>query len=105
MGWEIEFKTNIYLSKQEYKTKREVQDKIDELNDDIDSYKNQIKMFASSNPKDIIPDDWKDEPIRWINDQTEELFSLMNGYIIDVYKLELYLDFLTEQDESENNEQ
>lgn len=100
MGWGIQFKSDIYLSRQEYVTKQEVQDKIDELNKDIDSYKNQIKMFASSNPKDIIPDDWKDEPIRWINNQIEELFLLIDEYTVDNYKLQLYLDYLNEQDES-----
>lgn len=54
MGWGIDFKTDIYLSKQDYGENTElVKDEILELEKGINSSKEKILMYAAATPKDI----------------------------------------------------
>ena len=61
MGWGTDFKTDIYLNRMIFNSKGELEDKIEELEKGITTCKEKLLMFASSTPKDIIPDDWKEE--------------------------------------------
>ena len=94
MGWGINFTTDIYLSKVSYPTKMSVEDKIKEYDESIDDCESQIKMYASSTPKDIIPKEWNEEPICWINERLLELFDVYYENTINRYKLSLYLEYL-----------
>lgn len=99
MVWGIEFKSDIYLSREDYDENIElVQDEINNLEKSIQYIQKQINMFASSNPKDIIPKDWKEEPIRWINNEIDELIEQLCEHNIHQYKLNLYKDYLKEHD-------
>ena len=49
MGWGTDFKTDIYLNRQVFVSKLEVDDKISELNQKIEDDKSLLKMYASSN--------------------------------------------------------
>ena len=97
MSWGLEFKTNIYLSRQDYgENIAQVQDKIDEIEKYIQNIQNQINMFASANPKDITPKDWEEESIRWINNEIDGLIDQLHEYIVQQYQLELYKEYLEE---------
>ena len=96
MGWGIIFTTDIYLSKQSYPNKMSVEEKIEELNKYLVEIETKIKMYASSTPKDIIPNEWNEEPIEWYNNQMSGIFEWYNDVSSQLFKLQLYLEYLND---------
>ena len=95
MSWGIDFKADIYLSKQDYSENIfQVQDRIKELNDLITSLIAELKMYASATPSDIVPKEWELEKIRWLNTQIDEIMENLLEYNIEANHLELYKDYL-----------
>lgn len=103
MAWGIEFKTDIYLLKQSFLTKKELEDTINELNIKINDCESKLLMFAIATPKDIVlidKDDSSPEIIfNYINDKTLSLLELHEELIINRFKLNLYLEYLNEGNE------
>jgi len=100
MSWGIDFKADVYLARQDYgENQFQVQDKIDELKKDLTDIEAKLKMFASANPKDIVPDDWKEEKIRWISKEVDELMENYRECSSLVDKLYLYHDYLNSKNE------
>jgi hypothetical protein len=97
MSWGITFKTEIELLRMSFNSIEEVKDKVKENDSLINSLEIEIKMFTSSNPKDIIPNDWNEQPIDWINNQITEKLNLLHEYIIENFKLSCYIEYLEEQ--------
>jgi predicted DNA-binding protein YlxM (UPF0122 family) len=94
MSWETTFESEIILNRLSFTNEIAVQDEIDELKQDIEVYKTKLSMFASSNIKDVIPDDWKEQPIDWLTMQLNELHDVLQEKYVMVYKLELYIEYL-----------
>jgi hypothetical protein len=101
MTWGTDFNTDIFLSRQSYSSKFEVEDKINELNELINNCEAQIKMYVSSTPKDITPPDFSEEQINWLNNQINEHLEMYREYLLERYRLELYLEHLTQKSENE----
>lgn len=95
MGYGIDFKADIYLNRISIENKYQLEDMVQEKEKELITYKEQIMMFVSSNPKDIIPDDWKDEPIRFLQNEVDQIFE---GYdenmnlLKDLYYYKEYLE-------------
>ena len=51
-------------------------------------------MFAIANPKDIIPEEWKEEPISWLHEETQTELDSYYENIIELNHLTLYLKYL-----------
>lgn len=94
MTWGTDFTADIFLIREEYQNVVQLDDAITEIDADIKKYETQINMFASATPKDIIPEDWTEEPIRWIADQIFLIITEYNELIIRRYNLELYKEYL-----------
>jgi len=94
MGWGTDFKADVYLNKLTFINELEVQNKIDENISDIQDAKQRIKMFASATLSDIIPDDWKDEPIDWLNNSLNELFETISQLTEENVRLNQYIEYL-----------
>jgi hypothetical protein len=99
MTWGTSFKTDISLLRETYSSEIDIEDTINELNTDIRDLESKIKMFTTVSFREIITEEWKDEPINWINNQINELFKSYSELIIRQYKLELYLDYVKEYPE------
>jgi len=96
MGFGTEFKADIYISRKVFTSIAEVQDYRSELEDDIITDKAKVLMYVSATPKDVIPDDWKDEPIRWLQDQLVELLRNIEENLNLLFKIDHYLEYLKE---------
>lgn len=100
MGWGVSYEREMYLHKQDYNDNPlQVQDKIDELEIEINNTKTKINMFASASPKDLLPKDWIEEPIRWINNEVDELIDYLHECIVHKHQLGLYLEYLNDKKE------
>jgi hypothetical protein len=96
MSWGIEFKTDIYLSRQSYSSKGEVEDRITEIDKLIHDCEAELKMYASSTPKDIVPPDSSEETVNWLNIRINETLEILQEHLIERYRLVLYLEYLND---------
>lgn len=83
MGWGTTFKPTIYISRYAFKNISDLDDSIDEIEDDINNNKAIIKGYVHSTPKDIIPEEFKEETVEWLNNKIDSLFN----DLIDLYNL------------------
>lgn len=90
MGWGTDFTVDIYLSRQIFNSSFELEDKIKEIEKEINDIKSRILMYGSSNVKDILPEDWNDEPISFIHNSVSTEFESLDEKTIELYKLNLY---------------
>lgn len=96
MGWGTEFNTDIFISKQNFSSNNEVEEKLIEYDKIINNFEAIIKMYVSSTPKDIIPIEFDEEPMNWLNIQINELFENYRETLIERYKLLLYQEYIVE---------
>ena len=96
MGFGTEFKADIYISRKVFTSIAEVQEYRDELKEEIVCYKSRLLMYVASNPKDIIPDEWKEERIRWLQDESLELLSIIEENLNLLFKIDHLLEYLKE---------
>ena len=99
MSWGTDFTTNIFLSNMTFPNGiSDVEQKIKENENRINILKQQVQMFVSATPSDIIPKDWNEDPIIWLNNQIEDLFEDIEELLIRNVRLQLYVEHL-ESDE------
>lgn len=77
-----------------FRNKQEVLDKLEENNKSIEDAKKRISMFVAATPKDIINEDWKEQPIDWLVSEIEIWFEVIEDTIKENVKLYQYLDYL-----------
>lgn len=96
MSWGIEFNTDIFLSKQNYgENIYQVNDKIEELKEDLSNSENKILMYSIGTLKDFVPIDWEEEPIEWLHRNMKLLFDevcLINQQLTKMYLYKQYLE-------------
>jgi hypothetical protein len=90
MGWGTDFKADIFLNREIYKSEYELDDQIEEIESDIVNTRAKILMYSSTNIKDIIPEDWKDEPINFIYNSVNEELNNLSEQIRHLQRLFLY---------------
>lgn len=96
MGWGIDFKADVFLSRQSYASKNEVEDRIRELESEINDCEATLKMYAASTPKDVYVLDGNESAIGWLNIEVNTQFGLYKDYLYNKYQLELYLEYLND---------
>lgn len=90
MGFGTTLYTGIYFSKEIYKSKREVEDAIEEINNCIGRCKEELKMVALiTEPKKFAEDN--EDPIWWIKNKVEDTLDSLEDLYIKLYKLERLL--------------
>lgn len=94
MGWGTSFKADIYLNRQSYQNKLQVEAAIDEQEEEIENCTKQLLMYAMAVPSDIIPPDWKEDTVIFVKDKVSEVIqNLMEAarLLIDLnYYLEVF---------------
>ncbi len=82
MGWGIEFKADIYISKQSFNSINDVKNKIESIKNLIEVTKKDILIIASSRPSDCVEKDEVRAPAivsyDIVNDDLELLGELYN---------------------------
>jgi hypothetical protein len=100
MGWGTSFKTEIYLNRQIFNSKWELEERIKEVEGYINSAKRELTALAVSTPKDVIAE--KDEsgypqnPIDEVLRKVHETFEWMEDNYGDLNKLYQYQQYLEE---------
>jgi hypothetical protein len=102
MSWGIDFKADIYLSKQDYQAnKYQVQDAIDECILSISEWQKELAMYASANIQEVCDPEWITEPIAWLKGKINDLSNNMLEEQTKLVNLQYYLEHLKEQERKE----
>lgn len=100
MGYGTAFTTEIYLSRQLFENRYQLDERVKELEGYIESSKKELTALAMSTPKDIISE--KDEsgypqnPFDEVLRRTSEIFEFMEENYRDLNKLYQYQNYLDE---------
>lgn len=97
MGYGTAFNVEIYLSRQIFNSKYELEQKIEENKKWISNNISKLKMFAAANPRDIVDPEWKEEPVNWLNNQIDDIIESIEEFSFENYRLEMYLDYINEE--------
>lgn len=99
MGWGIDFKADIFLNSISFSNDLEVDELIKETEYDINNLESRINMYAASNPKDVVPDDWKEEVVMFLHTNVTELLVELQEKAVLHYNLTLYKQYLEDKKE------
>jgi hypothetical protein len=100
MGWGTSFKAEIYLNRQIFNSKFELDERIKEVKEYIESAKRELTAYAVATPRDIIAE--KDEsgyiqnPIDEVLRKVHETFEWMEDNYRDLNRLYQYQQYLEE---------
>ena len=73
MGWGTTFNCEIFLSKENITSKEQLESLVEDKKLLLTEIKQKLAMFASANPRDIVPKEWEDESINYLNNNIQEL--------------------------------
>lgn len=93
MGWSTELFCNISFNRETYTHKEQVQDDIDECNNMIQLYQNELRDYAiMTEPKKYFEIEEDESYYDILTSNIRDIFLELQEYIIQKYKLELLLD-------------
>jgi hypothetical protein len=108
MGYGTLFTTDIYLNRQIFESRYELDEKVKELEKFIEMSKQELLALAVSTPRDVIAE--KDEsgypqnPIEEVLRKTRETFEWMEDNYRELNKLYQFQEYLDENPDVEINQ-
>ena len=100
MGYGTTFTTEIFLNRQLFDSRYELDEKVKELEDFIESAKLELTAFAVATPKDVMAeqneDGYVENPIDQILRRTRETFDWMEDNYRELYRLYQLQEYLDE---------
>lgn len=94
MAWGTDFKANVYLSRITFTSIYQVEDKIKELEDEINTAREILSMLAIASPNTIIEQD--EDPIYSIKNRVEDQVNIIIEAQYTLVLVNLYYDELKE---------
>ena len=93
MGWSTELFCNVSYNKETFNSRGEVEDKISDLDKNIESCKKTIRdMALMTEPSKFMSKDSDESPYYFVTEQVEDNLELLEEYIIERWKLSLLLE-------------
>jgi hypothetical protein len=96
MAWGTDFTTSIFLKQQVFGSLIELENYIQEQSEDINDIKARLVALVASNPKDIVPEDWKEDVDMYLLNKVKELMEELSSLSLNRFKAELFLDYVKE---------
>ena len=93
MSWSTELFCNISYNKETFNSRGEVEDRISELDRNIETCKKVIRdMALMTEPSKFISKDSDESPYCFVTGQVEDNLELLEEYTIERWKLSLLLE-------------
>ena len=99
MSREVDFTIDLYLDRDYDKNEYQVRDEILDVEEAINNLRGELKMYSSTSLNEIIPTEWNENPISWLSMTINEVLENYEDRLQELFKLRLYLEYLTEQKE------
>ena len=87
-----DFTANIFLNRMVFSSKYELESRIKDAEDTITNMEKQLAMYAVANPRDLIPSDWNDSPVEWVQSRIEEIMDNYQQEFRNLVNLNHYLE-------------
>lgn len=97
MGYGTDFTCEIFLNRMVFQNKSQIENAIDECKTNIETDTQQLMMLVSATPRYIVPDEWNEEPVRWLANQATELINAIADNMLTLSDLNRYLEVYDEQ--------
>lgn len=94
MSWGIDFKADVFLQRESFVSKLEVEDAIEECYDDMEDVKKRIAMYMASSLSEVVPKDWEEDKVLFLRNELVDLFQSYDDYFRRALKLEMFLEYL-----------
>jgi len=108
MGYGTSFTTDIYLNRQIFESRWELDEKVKELEKFIEQGKQELLALAVSTPKDVIAekdvDGYPQNPIEEVLRKTRETFEWMEDNYRELNKLYQFQEYLDENSDVDLNQ-
>jgi hypothetical protein len=108
MGYGTSFTADIYLNRQIFESRYEVDEKVKELEKFIEQGKQELLALAVSTPKDVIAekdtDGYPQNPIEEVLRKTRETFEWMEDNYRELNKLYQFQEYLDENPDVDLNQ-
>lgn len=102
MGWGTQFKADIFISKELYHTKYEVEDEISDKESWIAKCKAKLLALALATPRDITPHNSdSDDPIWYVTKEVDYALESIEESEYKLFKLRLLLEHWEEKEDDE----
>jgi intein-encoded DNA endonuclease-like protein len=108
MGYGTSFTVDIYLNRQIFSNRYELDEKVKELEKFIEMAKQELLALAVATPRDVIAekneDGYVENPLDQIIRRTRETFEWMEDNYRDLHKLYQFQEYLDENPDVEINQ-
>lgn len=93
MSWSTELFCNVSYNRETFNSRGEVEDRISELNENINACERIIRdMALMTEPSKFMDKDSNDNPYYFVTNLVEDNFKLLREYIVERWKLSLLLE-------------
>lgn len=96
MSWGTDFKTDIFLSHLVFQSIGMLKDAIADKEKDLSDYSAQIKMWASSTPKDVFVTEEDGALISAISYEVDQILAEYSETVLSLRDLQRYLEHVEE---------
>ena len=93
MGWGTTFEAEVYLSRQVFSNRSEVEFRLEEIEDSMNWCKQNIAMLVAVTPKDYSNEE---NPLFEMKTELNESLEYLEDLVVERTRLGLYLEYLEE---------
>lgn len=93
MGWGTTFKAEVYLNRQVFSHRSEVEYRLEEVKDSVNRCKQDIAMLVAVTPKDYSNEE---NPLFEMKTDLNETMEYLEDMLVERTRLGLYLEYLEE---------
>lgn len=93
MGWGTTFKVEVYLNRQVFSYRSEVKFRLKEIEDIVNTCKQDIAMLVAVTPKDYSNEE---NPLFEMKTELNDTMEYLEDRLVERTRLKLYLEYLEE---------
>lgn len=94
MSWGTQFTTDVYLIRESFESREEVEDRILSLQDEQKNLEIMINSYVFSKPSDLTPKDWEDDMVLYIKGKVDDILRDYRECTSNLNKVLLLKEFL-----------